>query len=39
VTINLSLEIPPTSDADVYDKLFAAMAKHLGSLGDRGIGH
>lgn len=32
VTINLSLEIPPTSDADVYDKLFAAMAKHLRGL-------
>jgi Family of unknown function (DUF5343) len=32
VTINLSLEIPPTADADVYDKLFAAMAKHLGGM-------
>ncbi len=32
VTINLSLEIPPTSDADVYDKLFGAMAKHLRGL-------
>jgi len=32
VTINLSLEIPPTGDADVYDKLFAAMAKHLGGM-------
>jgi hypothetical protein len=32
VTINLSLEIPPTSDPAVYDKLFESMAKHLGSL-------
>ena len=32
VTINLSLEIPPTADADVYDKLFASMAKHLRDL-------
>lgn len=36
VTINLSLEIPPTTDADVYDKLFAAMAKHLRDLLGRG---
>lgn len=36
VTINLSLEIPPTADADVYDKLFASMAKHLRDLMGRG---
>jgi hypothetical protein len=38
VTIALSLEIPATSDADVYDKLFAAMAKHLGAMMGRGGG-
>jgi hypothetical protein len=32
VSINLSLEIPQTSDPDVYDKLFEAMAKHLGTM-------
>jgi hypothetical protein len=32
VSISLSLEIPATSDADTYDKLFEAMARHLGSL-------
>jgi hypothetical protein len=36
VAINLSLELPVTSDGDVYDKLFEAMAKHLGALLDRG---
>lgn len=32
VTINLSLEIPPTNDADIYEKLFESMARHLGGL-------
>jgi hypothetical protein len=32
VSINLSLELPATSDGDVYDKLFEAMGKHLGKL-------
>lgn len=36
VTISLSLEIPATSDADVYDKLFDAMARHLGAMMGRG---
>ena len=29
ITLNIQLELPATSDADVYDKLFAAMRKHL----------
>jgi len=36
VTITLALELPATSDSDVYDKLFEAMAKHLGKLLGRG---
>ncbi len=32
VTINISLELPPTENEDVYDKLFASMAKHIGAL-------
>jgi hypothetical protein len=36
VAINLSLELPATTDADVYDKLFEAMARHLGNLLSRG---
>ena len=32
VAINLSLELPATADADVYDKLFEAMSRHLGNL-------
>jgi hypothetical protein len=36
IAINLSLELPVTTDADVYDKLFEAMAKHLGTLVGRG---
>ena len=29
VNINIELHLPPTDDASVYDKLFAAMKKHL----------
>jgi hypothetical protein len=29
VNINIELHLPPTDDADVYEKLFAAMKKHL----------
>lgn len=36
IAINLALELPVTADADVYDKLFEAMAKHLGTLIGRG---
>jgi len=32
VTINLSLELPATTDGDVYDRLFESMGKHLGGL-------
>jgi hypothetical protein len=29
VAINIQLQLPPDADEDAYDKLFAAMAKHL----------
>lgn len=32
LTVNLQLQLPPSEDGDVYDKLFAAMAKHLKGL-------
>ena len=32
LSVNLSLELPATDNADVYDKIFAAVAKHLRDL-------
>jgi hypothetical protein len=32
LTVNIQLQLPPSPDGDVYDKLFAAMAKHLKGL-------
>jgi hypothetical protein len=32
LTVNLQLQLPASEDGDVYDKLFAAMAKHLKGL-------
>jgi hypothetical protein len=32
LTVNIQLQLPPSTDSDVYDKLFAAMAKHLKGL-------
>jgi hypothetical protein len=32
LTVNLQIELPPSADGDVYDKLFAAMGKHLKGL-------
>lgn len=32
LTVNIQLQLPPSTDGDVYDKLFAAMAKHLKGL-------
>jgi hypothetical protein len=32
LTVNIQLHLPPSTDGDVYDKLFAAMAKHLKGL-------
>ncbi len=32
LSVNLSLELPATENADVYDKIFAAVAKHLRDL-------
>lgn len=32
LTVNLQLQLPPSADGEVYDKLFAAMAKHLKGL-------
>lgn len=32
LTVNLQLQLPPSADGDVYDKLFEAMAKHLKGL-------
>ena len=29
LTVNIELQLPATADADVYDKLFSAMRKHL----------
>jgi hypothetical protein len=34
ININLQIELPATTEADVYDKLFAAMARHLMKLGE-----
>ncbi|MCH8813533.1 MAG: DUF5343 domain-containing protein [Chloroflexi bacterium] len=30
INLNIQLQLPPTDDASVYDKLFASMKKHLG---------
>lgn len=32
LTVNIQLQLPPSADGEVYDKLFAAMAKHLKGL-------
>lgn len=32
LTVNLQIELPPSADGEVYDRLFAAMAKHLKGL-------
>jgi hypothetical protein len=32
LTVNLQIELPPSADGEVYDKLFAAMGKHLRGL-------
>jgi hypothetical protein len=32
LTVNLQLQLPESADGDVYEKLFAAMAKHLKGL-------
>jgi hypothetical protein len=32
LTVNLQLQLPPSESGEVYDKLFAAMAKHLKGL-------
>lgn len=32
--VNLQIELPATTEGEVYEKLFAAMAKHLMHLGD-----
>ena len=32
LTVNIQLQLPPSADGDVYDKLFAAMGKHLKGL-------
>lgn len=32
ININISLEIPSTEKAEVYDNLFKSMAEHLGDL-------
>jgi hypothetical protein len=32
LTVNLQIELPPSAEGEVYDKLFAAMAKHLKGL-------
>jgi len=29
LTVNLQIQLPPSAEGEVYDKLFAAMAKHL----------
>jgi hypothetical protein len=34
LNVNLQLQLPATADADVYDKLFSAMRKHLMGLTD-----
>ena len=35
VDIHLRLEIPVTNDADVYDKMFEALSRHLRGLVNR----
>lgn len=32
LTVNIQLQLPPSADGEVYDKLFAAMGKHLKGL-------
>lgn len=32
LTVNLQIELPPSAEGEVYDKLFAAMGKHLKGL-------
>ena len=32
LTVNIQLQLPATSDGEVYDKLFGAMRKHLMGL-------
>jgi hypothetical protein len=32
LTVNIQLQLPPSVDGEIYDKLFAAMAKHLKGL-------
>jgi hypothetical protein len=32
LTVNIQLQLPPSTDGEVYDKLFAAMATHLREL-------
>lgn len=32
LTVNLQIQLPPSAEGDVYDKVFAAMAKHLKGL-------
>jgi hypothetical protein len=34
LTVNIQLQLPPSADGEVYDKLFEAMAKHLRGLID-----
>jgi hypothetical protein len=36
INVNIALSVDATSDAAVYDAFFAAMAKHIMSLGDGG---
>ena len=32
LTVNIQLQLPPSGDGELYDKLFASMAKHLKGL-------
>jgi hypothetical protein len=34
VNVNIQLELPATTDGDVYDKLFASMARHILKFGE-----
>jgi len=34
VNVNIQLELPATTDGDVYDRLFAAMARHILKFGE-----